>query len=414
MNCQNQEKINILLQNTLFYRNKSICFDPKTVIELPLVCKQDLQFSYNDLISDKEKNRPEIEYMKIRSSGSTGQIVEVLWNERDFVLSNLTLWRLRKKFYNITPTTKYITFHSVIYNGTQVENIANCEMKKTKVSLSINKYFISNDTIDRYINSIIDFAPEWIFTQPSMIINLMSIMKQNNLISQKIFPNIKYIELNGETLLEAQRREISRFFGVPVANLYGATEVNGIAFQCPDGHMHIIEDNVYLQLFNSCQTNDGIIGDVAITSLWNTKMPIIQYELGDRVKIYNNRACKHHNGKIIDVLIGRTNSRMNVGQNSNISSYDLAYCIERTNTKFGDPILQYKLIRENSKNTLYLFIRTCFNGWKENIKNNVINLLKQFSQKNIDYNCVFIDEPMVVSENGKLKSMENKDEHSTY
>lgn len=414
MNCQNQEKINILLQNTLFYRNKSRYFEPKTVIEMPLVCKRDLQFSYNDLISDKEKNRPEIEYMKIRSSGSTGQIVEVLWNERDFVLSNLTLWRLRKKFYNITPTAKYITFHSLVYNGTQVENVANCEIKKTKVSLSINKYFISNETIDRYINSIIDFAPEWIFTQPSMIINLMSIMKQNNLISQKIFPNIKYIELNGETLLNAQRREISRFFGVPVANLYGATEVNGIAFQCPDGHMHIIEDNVHLQLFNSCQTNDGIIGDVAVTSLWNTKMPIIQYELGDRVKIYNNRVCKHHDGKIIDVLIGRSNLRMNVGQNSNISSYDLAYCIERTNTKFGDPILQYKLIRENSKNTLYLFIRTCFYGWKENIKNNVINLLKQFSQKNIDYNCVFIDEPMVVSENGKLKSMENKDDYSAY
>ena len=46
----------------------------------------------------------------IRTSGSTGQYLEVYWRDEDYVMSMAELWILRAKFYGIYPQNRLFFF----------------------------------------------------------------------------------------------------------------------------------------------------------------------------------------------------------------------------------------------------------------------------------------------------------------
>jgi phenylacetate-CoA ligase len=97
-----------------------------------------------------------------------------------------------------------------------------------------------------------------------------------------------------ETLSDEKRRVIEHAFGAPVINEYGAKDAGIIAYQCPDGNMHVTEENLVLEVLD-VKTNtgvrDGQSGLVTITDLTNYSMPRIRYELGDMVTLSSNKSC---------------------------------------------------------------------------------------------------------------------------
>ena len=70
--------------------------------------------------------------------------------------------------------------------------------------------------------------------------------------------------------------------------MYGSEEINGIAYECPKHHMHVLEDNVFIEV----KTNKGIFrhgeGEAIITNLNNFGMPLIRYNQGDVIVLDNN------------------------------------------------------------------------------------------------------------------------------
>ena len=84
-------------------------------------CKHfiDLPIMKRKIMIEKQSNciMPEyfVEYMKnklkvIRTSGSTGQYLEVYWRAEDYVKSMAELWILRAKFYGIYPQNRLFFF----------------------------------------------------------------------------------------------------------------------------------------------------------------------------------------------------------------------------------------------------------------------------------------------------------------
>jgi phenylacetate-CoA ligase len=93
---------------------------------------------------------------------------------------------------------------------------------------------------------------------------------------------------SAEPLSDENRALIQQAFGVPPRNNYGCSEGGVMGYECRQGHMHLNADWVIFEPVDA-QHNPIAAGQLSdrtlITNLANRIMPIIRYELGDRVSL---------------------------------------------------------------------------------------------------------------------------------
>jgi phenylacetate-coenzyme A ligase PaaK-like adenylate-forming protein len=91
----------------------------------------------------------------------------------------------------------------------------------------------------------------------------------------------------GETLGAACRQVLAQTFGCAVRDTYGASECLEIAGECSHGALHLHADWVILEAVDDRgrPVREGECGaGVLLTNLANRVLPIVRYELGDRVR----------------------------------------------------------------------------------------------------------------------------------
>lgn len=94
-----------------------------------------------------------------------------------------------------------------------------------------------------------------------------------------------------ETLLPGQRAAIEAAFGGWVYDLYGSSEIQNIAAECPKGRMHINADYVVVETEGS---GDGP-HPLLLTSLQSRAMPFIRYRNEDQGRLLNDTCtCGNH------------------------------------------------------------------------------------------------------------------------
>jgi phenylacetate-CoA ligase len=87
----------------------------------------------------------------------------------------------------------------------------------------------------------------------------------------------------GESLLHPHRALVRDRFGAPVYDIYGTTECNVAAWECPHaGEYHVCDDSVIVEICrDGVPVAPGETGKVVITSLHTRAMPLIRVALGD-------------------------------------------------------------------------------------------------------------------------------------
>lgn len=239
------------------------------------------------------------------TSGSAGKCLRTFWQEADINQSMVSQWIARKKRYDINSASKMCYFYTM--TGAINEQEENgIKYQRTNKSLGFSKLNLSKEKIITIYNMIREFQPEWMFLQTSMAMLLISILRQENL---ERIDSLKYIELTGEILKNYERERIKEYFRCNVANLYGCNEMNSIAYECPEGNLHCMGSNVFVEIIkNGKRVEAGEEGDIYLTSLNNKVMPFVRYGIGDRGKIKKVNDCKCGNRNPILIL---TNARKN-------------------------------------------------------------------------------------------------------
>lgn len=345
--------------------------------KIPLLTKDILQNRLNALISDEYKNS-HIKFLKpVRTSGSTGKITKLFWNYDDYNASNLSIWRLRYKWHKILPTSKQVVFNSIIYNGSRIAFPPEIEYYQNNLVIGFSKFKLDDENIKKYLNEMEMFEPEWMLVQTSVLLRIAEYLKKYNTTLPK---TIRYIELNGEMTTESTRKYFNEIFKVPMSNMYGAMEVNSIAYECPYGTMHVLEDNVFVE------TNDN--NDAIVTSLHNKAVPIIRYVLGDRVILSDNFSCKCGClGKTISVFQGRNTDLVKAPSGKYFSPYIFLYCIEKSNLVLNDAIIQYKIVQRDNYNIDFIIvIKDKFLSWEKAIVEQLnCNIQEVLKSEKINY-----------------------------
>lgn len=335
-------------ENTVFYKEKYKKILENTCVEninfevLPIVNKSEICNNHYKILSEKSHREfVERSLEKYTTSGSTGICMDIYWSHKDSNNSLIGLWYLRNKYYNISTKDLVCMFYA---NRT----IDGQEMKQMKIGncLSFSKSNLDNDRIAEIYLRIKEFRPKYMIIEPSVAILLCEYIESNNL--DKI-DSIEYIELTGEFLLHNVKMKIEKVFGCKTANQYGAYEVNSIAYECPCGNMHIMENNVYVEIIDE---NGKVIeneeeGDICITSLTNYTMPFIRYNIGDRGRICNNKCNCGNKYPVLELTNGRSNDYILCENGDKIHSSIFMKVIERINEKLRNIILQYQIHQLN-------------------------------------------------------------------
>ncbi|HEU4699169.1 MAG TPA: hypothetical protein VFS40_08315 [Gemmatimonadales bacterium] len=86
-----------------------------------------------------------------------------------------------------------------------------------------------------------------------------------------------------EVLTAAMRRTIETAFAAPVRNVYGSTECNLLAWECPTGGLlHTCDDAAVVEVVHEgLPVAPGARGEVVVTNLHAVAMPLLRYRQGD-------------------------------------------------------------------------------------------------------------------------------------
>jgi len=108
---------------------------------------------------------------------------------------------------------------------------------------------------------------------------------------------------------------IKQSVGVEPMDTYGLVEVNEIAWECKehDGY-HINADTHFVEILDKegNEVDEGKIGEIVVTCLFNTSFPIIRYKTGDYAIKGKEGKCKcGRRLPKIQKILGRNNLLIN-------------------------------------------------------------------------------------------------------
>lgn len=149
---------------------------------------------------------------------------------------------------------------------------------------------LSKETVVDLLNA---FKPTVISTTPSFLLGLKSLLPHMRL---------KLIETTGEVLDKHMRSQLKKHFHAEVFDAYGLTEgIIGTECRVHDGY-HFLPKYVHLEIIHPETTlplKDGVWGELAMTVLCRSIMPIIRYRTGDICKISHQPcSCGNQSPKI--------------------------------------------------------------------------------------------------------------------
>jgi len=156
--------------------------------------------------------------------------------------------------------------------------------------LLLSAFNLTPERMAVYLDQIARFDPACIFGYPSSLVWVCQYGRSVARVIQP--PSLRAVFVTGELLDEGQRREIKDYFGVPVANGYGSREAGFIAHDCPEGRMHVMDENVIVEIVDGDgrPVPSGHCGEVVVTHLDAPAMPLIRYRTGD-VGRRNDGSC---------------------------------------------------------------------------------------------------------------------------
>ncbi|MBP5257779.1 MAG: phenylacetate--CoA ligase [Prevotella sp.] len=162
----------------------------------------------------------------------------------------------------------------------------------------------------RQLLFIKDFGTTCLHAIPSYAIRLAEVFREEGVDPRDT--KLRTLFIGAEPHTEEQRRRIERLLGVKAYNSFGMTEMNGpgVAFECKyQNGMHLWEDNYIVEIVDPDTLEpvpDGEMGEMVLTTLDRTMMPILRYRTRDLTRILTGECPCGRTHRRIDRIKGRT------------------------------------------------------------------------------------------------------------
>lgn len=228
-----------------------------------------------------------------RSSASTGAPLRVAWNPHGAAWGWANEYRAML-WHGVAPGVRTLLMWG---SGHPLQDwVKNCRVFLT-AQLGPNQ---------------LDEAIDWLMRErPGLCMGLPSALTQ---LAQHLrarcpdapWPLVPFAKLGGEQVYPFQREELKKHLGARIVESYGCTEVGPIAAECPEGSMHVLADNVHVEIFRGEQpVPDGEFGEIVVTSLSNRAMPLVRCRIGDCARLLPQPCACGRPLPVLAQLVGR-------------------------------------------------------------------------------------------------------------
>lgn len=360
--------------------------------DFPIVNKLDYQSKRHEFVSCKYENDKtcHIEY----TSGSTGTPLEILYDK------NKTRKRYGTSIF-LNSLADYQIGDKQLYLRIWVDKIKKTfiEQKATNVipwdTTNMDDHSLQDicDTIlKKKVKSIVGYA--------SSLTTLSNYIKDNQIDCSD--SKVKSITPCSEMMPPYVRKQLEDQFSCTVSEIYGAEEFGTIGIQLKGQDEYYIDTSgvffEVLKMDEDVPAEDGELGRLVITDLYNYAFPIIRYENGDTV-ICRTENCEGKRykkyfssiyGRKIDVIFGTDGGAISP--------------VLVVNRMWGIAgITQWKFI-QTGKNTYHFVI----NGDENKVdKNYICDILKEDLGADAQLSFEFVEE-IPVLRSGKRRAIENQ------
>ncbi len=276
--------------------------DISNISELPILKKSDLRENQSQCSSDRFKIK---NCILSETSGTSGHPF-IFYRDKSWDASHRAAIYRGLKSHGVSPWEKSLYVWGFIF--TPFNKI------KTRTLDFIQNRFRIFQFDDVSLKKAERKLPSCIYIEGySSVLNALSVSILSN---DRCFHNIQMVKATSEKIYGDYEENIKQAFGCKVVSEYGSAETGIIAFSCPQGVMHVIRENVILEV----EDNRAIV-----TNLHSFSMPIIRYELGDYIEVQDNYKCNcGRHGQVVLSISGRVGSNIK-GQRKTFPSLTLYY-----------------------------------------------------------------------------------------
>ncbi len=173
----------------------------------------------------------------------------------------------------------------------------------------------SSGNSKRQIRLMMDFGTTALHITPSYALHLYTIFREEGIDPKKDM-NLRIAFLGAEPYSEETRRKIESLYGMNAFNSYGLSEMNGpgVAFECTEKNgMHLWEDNYLLEVIDpdtGDRVEDGVEGEIVLTTLKREAMPLIRYRTGDIATVFPGECACSRTHRRISRIKGRSDDML--------------------------------------------------------------------------------------------------------
>jgi phenylacetate-CoA ligase len=166
-----------------------------------------------------------------------------------------------------------------------------------------SSYHLSKVNLRAYYDALQRLRPPEIIGYPSSLFALATYVLEQGL--EPLRPHVVFT--TAETLLAHQRPALERAFGATVADQYGCTEMSLFVSQCEMGTYHLHPEHGILEVLlpDGKPAPEGTPGEAVCTGLVNMAMPLLRYQLGDRVVLSKRPCACGRSFPVIEEILGR-------------------------------------------------------------------------------------------------------------
>lgn len=289
------------LENNPFYKEIVGSTTLKNWNDLPILNKQNLQKPLMERLSNGYL--PKNIYVN-KTSGSSGDpfifakdkychaltwsniIYRFGWYKINFNRS------LQARFYGIPMD----------FIGYKKERLKDVLSQRFRFSI----FDLSDAVLEKILKKFQNKKFDYINGYTSSIVLFAKFLQKKNIVLKEICPSLKVCMVTSEMLFEEDKILLEKQFGIPIVNEYGASELDLIAFENPDGEWQVNSETLFVEILdeNNQPVPYGKEGRIVITSLFNKAHPFIRYDIGD-IGILDEKSTLKK--PILKKLIGRTN-----------------------------------------------------------------------------------------------------------
>jgi phenylacetate-CoA ligase len=174
---------------------------------------------------------------------------------------------------------------------------------------------LRDETLPHYVAELRRRKPRWLHGYPSLLALVADYLVTRG---EDLGYLVRWVTTGAENLLPHQARLIERAFGVRPRQHYGMAEGAANISECERGHLHVDEDFSVVEFLPAEEGAYRVVG----TNFTNLAMPLVRYDVGDRVRLGPLACGCGRPGRVVESIDGRSEDYLWLGDGTRLGRLD--------------------------------------------------------------------------------------------